>query len=69
MWSTVTSDRAVHDGRGQVLSPWPNRLGDGRYTFEGICGASALDEPEHHNAIHGSRAVAAMDLLGQAQKS
>ncbi|HEV3130879.1 MAG TPA: hypothetical protein VGY51_02880, partial [Acidimicrobiales bacterium] len=21
-------------GRGQVLAPWPNRLGDGRYVFE-----------------------------------
>ena len=29
-------------GRGQVLAPWPNRLGDGRYTFEGkrIAGAA-----------------------------
>ena len=40
-------------GRGQVLAPWPNRLGDGRYAFEGRTGRAALDEPERSNAIHG----------------
>jgi aldose 1-epimerase len=40
-------------GRGQVLAPWPNRLADGHYTFEGRAGQAALDEPERRNAIHG----------------
>ncbi len=40
-------------GRGQILAPWPNRLEDGRYTFEGRAGDAALNEPEAHNAIHG----------------
>ncbi len=40
-------------GRGQVLAPWPNRLGDGRYHLEGRAGRAALDEPERRNAIHG----------------
>jgi aldose 1-epimerase len=40
-------------GRGQVLAPWPNRLGDGRYEFQGISGRAAIDEPEKNNAIHG----------------
>lgn len=40
-------------GRGQVLAPWPNRLGDGRYEFDGRVGRAALDEPERRNAIHG----------------
>jgi aldose 1-epimerase len=39
-------------GRGQVLAPWPNRLG-GRYTYGGREGNAALDEPERGNAIHG----------------
>ena len=42
-----------HGGRGQVLAPWPNRLADGRYEFNGIRGQAALDEPERRNAIHG----------------
>lgn len=40
-------------GRGQVLAPWPNRLADGRYTFNGTSAQAALNEPERHNAIHG----------------
>ena len=46
-------DEASSSGRGQILSPWPNRLEDGRYTFEDITGTAALDEPEAGNAIHG----------------
>ena len=40
-------------GRGQILAPWPNRLADGRYTFNGVTAQAALNEPERHNAIHG----------------
>jgi aldose 1-epimerase len=40
-------------GRGQVLMPWPNRLGDGRFDWGGQVLQTALSEPEHHNAIHG----------------
>jgi galactose mutarotase-like enzyme len=42
-----------HSGRGQVLAPWPNRLADGRYEFNGVQAQAALDEPERRNAIHG----------------
>jgi aldose 1-epimerase len=40
-------------GRGQVLIPWPNRLGDGLYEFAGDTYQLPLTEPEAHNAIHG----------------
>ncbi len=40
-------------GRGQVLAPWPNRLQDGNYEFEGRRHQLPLNEPEHANAIHG----------------
>jgi aldose 1-epimerase len=40
-------------GRGQVLLPWPNRLQDGSYEFDGVPYQLALTEPEHANAIHG----------------
>jgi aldose 1-epimerase len=42
-----------HSGRGQVLAPWPNRLAEGRYEFNGVQAQAALDEPERRNAIHG----------------
>src|SRR5499433_4206124 len=40
-------------GRGQVLIPWPNRLQDGIYEFDGRDHQLPLNEPERHNAIHG----------------
>jgi aldose 1-epimerase len=40
-------------GRGQLLAPWPNRIQDGSYEFEGRTHQLALDEPERRNAIHG----------------
>lgn len=39
--------------RGKVLMPWPNRLRDGRYSFASREHATALTEPERHNAMHG----------------
>ncbi|HWE68032.1 MAG TPA: aldose 1-epimerase family protein [Acidimicrobiales bacterium] len=47
------SNEWSHSGRGQVLAPWPNRLADGRFEFNGVQAQAALDEPERHNAIHG----------------
>jgi len=45
---------AMVDGaRGATLVPWPNRLEDGRYTFDGEDLQLALTEPGRHNAIHG----------------
>jgi aldose 1-epimerase len=38
---------------GQVLAPWPNRLRDGRYTWNGEEHQLALSEVPNHNAIHG----------------
>ena len=40
-------------GRGQLLAPWPNRLRDGRYEFEGAAYQTALTEPQKGNATHG----------------
>ncbi len=40
-------------GRGQVLAPWPNRIEDGSYEFDGKRLQLPLTEPEHGNAIHG----------------
>ncbi|MEU8223867.1 aldose 1-epimerase family protein [Kribbella sp. NPDC048915] len=46
-------DEAAHAGIGQHLFPWPNRITDGQYTFEGVEQQLALTEPARHNAIHG----------------
>jgi aldose 1-epimerase len=46
-------DEICSSGRGQLLVPWPNRIEDGRYEFEGRANQLPLDEPERRNAIHG----------------
>jgi aldose 1-epimerase len=46
-------DAMSTSGRGQVLSPWPNRLRHGSYEFNGKRHQLPLTEPERHNAIHG----------------
>ena len=40
-------------GRGQVLVPWPNRVADGRYTFDDHDEQLALSQPSEGHAIHG----------------
>ena len=48
----AAGERAT-SGRGQVLIPWPNRLEDGAYDFDGRSHRLPLNEPERGNAIHG----------------
>jgi aldose 1-epimerase len=52
-------------GRGQLLVPWPNRIRDGRYSFEGRSQQLALTEPSRHNASHGLVRWAAWSLVAQ----
>ena len=40
-------------GHGGVLIPWPNRLADGRYRFDGHDYELDITEADKHNAIHG----------------
>lgn len=45
---------AICDGaRCQTLVPWPNRVQDGSWSWNGTAQQLALTEPEQHNAIHG----------------
>jgi aldose 1-epimerase len=46
-------DEMANSGRGQVLIPWPNRLQDGRYEFDGLEHQVPLNEIGRSNAIHG----------------
>ena len=40
-------------GRGQLLMPWPNRIRDGAYSFEGRSLQLGLTEASLGNASHG----------------
>ena len=46
-------DAMCDGGHGAPLIPWPNRLADGRYRFDGADHQLALTEPTKGNAIHG----------------
>ncbi len=46
-------DRIPDGAHGTPLIPWPNRLADGTYEWEGEQQSLPLTEPEKHNAIHG----------------
>jgi aldose 1-epimerase len=40
-------------GRGHPLLPWPNRIRDGKYEWEGEAHQLDITEPALNNAIHG----------------
>ncbi len=47
------ADRMCSSARGQVLIPWPNRIEDGSYEFDGHENQLPLSEADARNAIHG----------------
>ena len=56
-------------GRGQLLMPWPNRLRDGRYTFDGEDYQLALSEPARGNASHGLVRWALWSVLDRSESA
>jgi aldose 1-epimerase len=77
--SYTVGDRAVLDGyeasemctgaRGQSLIPWPNRIADGRYSWDGSDQQLDLTEPAKHGAIHGLTRWANWQLAESSQSS
>jgi aldose 1-epimerase len=51
--TSYDADRLPPHSAGQLLSPWPNRVDGGRYSFDGAEYHLALSEPARGNAIHG----------------
>ncbi len=58
-------DQMASSARGQPLIPWPNRLRDGQYTWDGQTHQTPLSEPDKGNAIHGFLRFANWTCLGQ----
>src|SRR5258707_7442188 len=46
-------DAMADGGRGQPLLPWPNRIADGQYEFDGQHLQLPIEELARRNAIHG----------------
>jgi aldose 1-epimerase len=47
------SDERCSNARGQPLIPWPNRLHEGRYVWDGQQHQTPINEVAKHNALHG----------------
>jgi aldose 1-epimerase len=47
------ADEMSTSGRGQVLLPWPNRIQDGSYEFDGQRHQLPINDPDEQDAIHG----------------
>jgi aldose 1-epimerase len=61
------ADEMSSSGRGQVLIPWPNRIQDGRYSFDGQDHQLAIDDVEEQDAIHGLVRWAAWGVAERAK--
>jgi aldose 1-epimerase len=59
-------DETAAGGRGQPLLPWPNRLLDGQYQFDGQTHQLPIDDVARHNAIHGLTRWQSWSLLEHA---
>ncbi|MCU1435361.1 MAG: galactose mutarotase [Pseudarthrobacter sp.] len=44
----------IPDYRGIIAAPWPNRIADGRYLFEGVEHQLSVNETERGCALHGT---------------
>jgi aldose 1-epimerase len=51
--TSYDADQLPPHGAGQLLTPWPNRVDGGKYSFGGEKYQLALSEPALGNAIHG----------------
>ncbi|WP_405785180.1 hypothetical protein OG512_47735 [Streptomyces sp. NBC_01378] len=60
---------AITGGRGQLLVPWPNRVGGGRYRFDGRSLQLPLSEVEKGNAMHGLLRWTLWKLLARTEDS
>lgn len=55
--------------RGATLAPWPNRVVDGRYAFDGEEYQLPLTEPERGHALHGLAAWLDFDAVDRSASS
>ncbi len=48
-----TAGGPIPDYRGIIAAPWPNRIADGKYSFDGAAHELPINEPERATALHG----------------
>lgn len=53
VFQSFDEDELSQGFHGAILLPWPNRIRDGRYTFDGVDHQLPITEPERMTALHG----------------
>jgi aldose 1-epimerase len=54
---------------GAVLAPWPNRIRDGRYSFDGTAQQLAITEVDRGCALHGLLVWTKWDVVDRTENS
>jgi len=54
---------------GAVLAPWPNRIGDGRYRYDGAEHELPINEPDRAAALHGLVADLPWDVVRRSTEA
>ena len=62
LWS-FQPEQTPSGSQGKQLLPWPNRIRDGRYTFEGTEYQLPITEVPRHTALHGLNDGFAWELV------
>lgn len=52
---------------GSVIAPWPNRIADGSYSFDGIDYQLEINEVQRNNALHGYSAELTWRIANQSE--
>ncbi|WP_026532925.1 aldose 1-epimerase family protein [Arthrobacter sp. H41] len=63
------ADEEMPDFRGAFVAPWPNRIEDGRYSFDGSDYVLPINETERGTALHGLVFDVPWDLVHHAASS
>ncbi|WP_138444748.1 aldose 1-epimerase family protein [Sinomonas susongensis] len=59
----------IPDYRGIIAAPWPNRIADGHYTFDGAAFSVPVNETERGCALHGFAFAFDWDLVASTEDS
>lgn len=66
VFAPFAEDQMPKAFQGAVLVPWPNRIADGCYEFDGERHQLPINEPERHTALHGLGVWQRWTLLDRA---
>lgn len=68
LW-TFAEDEIPVDSQGLQLLPWPNRVADGQYSFNGVEEQLDISERPRHTALHGLNGGRAWELVSHDETS